>query len=41
MTEKLRELGPLRWQTSVIQGNGHLPEQVVVEAGHKPVAQEV
>jgi len=38
MTEQLRPLGPLRWQQSVIGGNGHLVEEVIEAA---PVAEEV
>jgi F420-non-reducing hydrogenase iron-sulfur subunit len=38
MTEQLRPLGPLRWQESVIGGNGHLVEEVIEAA---PVAEEV
>ena len=37
MTEQLRPLGPLRWQQSVIGGNGHLVEEVIEAA---PVAEE-
>ena len=38
MTEQLRELGPLRWQESVIGGNGRLIDEVIEAA---PVVEEV
>ena len=38
MTEQLRELGPLRWQESVISGNGRLFDEVIEAA---PVVEEV
>lgn len=38
MTEQLRELGPLRWQESVISGNGRLIDEVIEAA---PVVEEV
>ena len=41
MTQKLRQLGPLRWQTSVIQGNGHEPGAVASETARNPALQEV
>lgn len=41
MTEQLRQLGPLRWYTSVIQGNGHEPEQLTIETANNPVSEEV
>jgi F420-non-reducing hydrogenase iron-sulfur subunit len=41
MTEKLRQLGPLRWNTSIIQGNGHETENVASQMVDHPVAEEV
>ena len=41
MTQELRQLGPLRWHTAVIQGNGHPPERGALEISNHPVAEEV
>jgi F420-non-reducing hydrogenase iron-sulfur subunit len=38
MTEQLRALGPLRWQTTVLGGNGHGQP---VPAGVAPIVEEV
>ncbi len=38
MTEQLRALGPLRWQESVVAGNGRLFDEVIEAA---PVVEEV
>ena len=41
MTGQLRQLGPLCWHTSVIQGNGHKSAQVALETANHPVTEEV
>lgn len=39
MTETLRRLGPLRWHTTIIQGNGH--KETAPETANQPVLEEI
>ena len=41
MTEQLRALGPLRWQQTVLGGNGHGAAGVAQQVAAGPVAEEV
>jgi F420-non-reducing hydrogenase iron-sulfur subunit len=41
MTEQLQALGPLRWQQTVLGGNGQVPPDVSQEKIINPMAEEV